>query len=107
MSVTSYVRIDKPFYMSRAAYERLHTDARKAGVPVQSYFRAKASELVRIASPRFTVVGEPFLGVVVASLPREAMDGLRELCRDIGVPVETAGELVACADIDKFTNNED
>jgi hypothetical protein len=98
---------DVPFYMSRHAYERLHTDARLAGVPVRSYFRAKASELVRIASPRFTVAGEPFLGVVAASLSREAMEGLAELCHDIGVPVETAGELVACADIDKFTNNED
>jgi len=74
-------------------------------MPVQSYFRAKAVELVRIASPRFTVAGKPFLGVVAVSLPHEAMEGLRELCEDIGVPVETAGELVCCADIDKFMDN--
>lgn len=96
---------DTRFFMSRPAYERLHTDARAARMPVATYFRAKAMELVRIASPRFTVAGEPFLGTVAVSLPREAMEGLRELCEDIGVPVETAGELVCCADIDKFMDN--
>jgi hypothetical protein len=105
--MSSYVRVDTPFYMSRVAYERLHTDARQADMPVLSYFRAKAMELVRIASPRFTVAGEPFLGVVAACIPEETMHGLAELCNDIGVPFATAGELVACADIDRFENHKD
>jgi hypothetical protein len=100
-------RVDTPFYMSRAAYERLHTDAREADMPLLTYFRAKAIELVRIASPRFTVNGKPFLGVVAACIPEATMQGLKELCRDIGVPFETAGELVASADIDKFENYEE
>ncbi len=104
---TSYVRVDTPFYMSRAAYQRLITDAREADIPVETYFRAKATELVQIASPRFTVSGDPFLGVVSVSLGEWIMDGLAELCRDIGVPFATAGELVAAADIDRFENHED
>ncbi|CAL8474475.1 protein of unknown function [Caballeronia sp. S22] len=44
---------DTAFRLSLAAYDRLIEGAKQAGVPLARYFRIKASQLVRIADPKF------------------------------------------------------
>lgn len=88
---------DTIFRISHAAQTRLRDAARAAGIPVQRYFRFKALQLVKIAAPTFDVSGDNLLCRIEVGISPRVLDGLRELCADLGVPPQAAGELVACA----------
>lgn len=88
---------DTAFRLSLAAYDRLRAGAVRAGVPLARYFRIKASQLVRIIDPKFDVSGAIPHRRIDVGLSEQVLQGLRELCRDLGLPESAAGELVACA----------
>lgn len=88
---------DTAFRISRVAEERLLATANQAGLPLARYFRIKAAQLVKIADPKFSLSGSVLVRRLDVGLSGRVLEGLRELCRDLGVPPESAGELVACA----------
>jgi hypothetical protein len=88
---------DTIFRISHAAQTRLREAAKAAGMPVQRYFRIKALQLVKIAAPTFDVSGDDLHCRLEAGIAPRVLEGLRELYRDLGVPPQAAGELVACA----------
>lgn len=88
---------DTAFHLSTAGVVRLRENARQAGIPLPRYFRIVASQLTQIANPRFAVSGEDLKHRVDVGLHYRVLNGLHQLCRDLGVPEAAAGELVACA----------
>lgn len=88
---------DTAFSLSAAGIARLRDNAKQAGIPVPRYFRIVASQLTRIASPAFDLSGSDLKCRVDVGLHYKVLNGLHQLCRDLGVPEEAAGELVACA----------
>jgi len=88
---------DTVFRISHAAQTRLREAAKAAGIPVQRYFRVKALQLCKIAAPTFDIPGDDLHCRLEAGIAPRVLDGLHELCADLGVPPQAAGELVACA----------
>jgi len=88
---------DTAFRLSAPAVARLRDNAKRAGIPVPRYFRIIASQLTRIASPTFDLSGGELCYRVDVGLHYKVLNGLHQLCRDLGVPEAAAGELVACA----------
>lgn len=88
---------DTAFRLSLAAYDRLKEGAKQAGIPLARYFRIKASQLVRIADPKFDVSGAIPHRRIDVGVSEPVLQGLRDLCRDLDLPESAAGELVACA----------
>jgi hypothetical protein len=88
---------DTAFNLSAAAVARLRDNAKRAGMPVPRYFRVVASQLTRIANPGFDLSGGELDRRVDVGLHYKVLNGLHQLCRDLGVPEAAAGELVACA----------
>lgn len=88
---------DTIFRISHAAQTRLRESARQANIPVARYFRMKAVQLVKIADPKFNLTGDDLHCRIDVGVSPRVLDGLYELCKDLGVPPQAAGELVACA----------
>jgi hypothetical protein len=88
---------DTAFYMSHAAVARLRDNAKRTGIPVPRYFRIIASQLVQIANPKFELSGGALDHRVDVGVNSRVLNGLHQLCVDLGVPSAAAGELVACA----------
>lgn len=91
---------DTEFCLSTAAVARLRDNAKRAGLPVPRYFRIKAGQLTQVASPTFDLSGGELNCRVDVGLHYRVLNGLHQLCRDLGVPEAAAGELVACATFD-------
>lgn len=89
---------DRIFRISHAAQTRLRDAARAAGIPVQRYFRFKAAQLIKIAAPTFDVSGDDLHCRIEVGVAPRVLEGLDELCRDLGLPPAVCGELVACAE---------
>lgn len=88
---------DVIYRISHAAQTRLREAARAAGIPVQRYFRIKALQLCKIAAPTFDIPGDDLHCRLEVGIAPRVLEGLEELCKDLGVPPQAAGELVACA----------
>ncbi len=88
---------DTAFRLSTAAVARLRDNAKRAGIPVPRYFRIIAGQLTRIANPAFDLSGGELNCRVDVGLHYKVLNGLHQMCRDLGVPEEASGELVACA----------
>lgn len=90
---------DTAFPVSVAGMRRLRAEACAAGMSLPKYFRAKAANLVRYTNPKFDISGNTLARQIGVALPPHVLAGLQELCGDLGVPLESAGELVACASV--------
>lgn len=88
---------DIMFLMSEKSRSRLVASAKFAGVTYRKYFRTKAAQLVHKAGPKFDIPGDDLSKRVLVGVPPYVLTGLHRLCTELGVPLDMAGELVACA----------
>jgi hypothetical protein len=89
---------DTVFSMSVDGAYRVRHLARELGQSPNKTFRGMAGALVIMPDPKINVSGNPLSARMKVGINQRTLDRLAKLCEELGVPLEAAGELVACTD---------
>lgn len=85
------------FRFSNIAFYSLLREARISGNSVYQVFRRRAYQLQTLIDPVFQVSGDELTRVLEIGVCGAVMAELEHLVKDLDVPRECLGELIACA----------